>query len=146
MRAPLSFQEFIKMKKLNNDRSSEQGSAMIKFMLVFLVLALAANAGLNYVPIAYQGASFKQEMDTAVVRGLSASGRIKPLEAVQASIKKASFEYDIPAEAYVEIKPVNGVVEAHVAYTKQVSMLPFGLYNYNYNFDYLAKPTGYLLK
>jgi hypothetical protein len=85
-------------------------------------------------------------MDTAVVRGLSASGRIKPLEAVQASIKKASFEYDIPAEAYVEIKPVNGVVEVRVAYTRQVSMLPFGLYNYNYNFDYLAKPTGYLLK
>jgi len=134
------------MKKLTNNRSSEQGSAAIKFMLVFLVLALTANAGFNYVPIAYQGASFKQEMDTAVVRGLGASGRIKPLEAVQASIKKASFDYDIPAEAFVEIKPVNGVVEAHVIYTRQVSMLPFGLYNYDYNFDYLAKPTGYLLK
>ena len=134
------------MKKLNSHQSSEQGSATIKFMLVFLVIALAANAGYNYVPIAYQGASFRQEMDTAVVKGLGASGRIKPLEAVTASIKRASFDYDIPEDAFVEIKPVNGVVEAHVVYSRQINMLPFGLYKYDYNFDYLAKPTGYLLK
>jgi hypothetical protein len=134
------------MKKLHHDRSSERGSAAIKFTLVFLVLALAANAGFNYVPVAYQGASFKQEMDTAVVKGLGASGRIKPMEAVTASIKKASFDYDIPSDAFVDIKPVNGVVEAHVVYSREVSMLPFGLYRYNYNFDYVAKPTGYLLK
>ena len=134
------------MKKLNNDRASERGSAGIKFLLVFLVIAMAANAGINYVPVAYQGASFKQEMDTAVVKGLGASGRIKPMEAVTASIKKASFDYDIPDDAYVDIKPVNGVVEAHVIYSREVNMLPFGIYKYDYNFDYLAKPTGYLLK
>ncbi len=134
------------MKKLNNARSSERGSAGIKFLFVFMVIALLANAGLNYVPIAYEGASFKQEMDTAVVKGLAASGRIKPLDAVTATIKKASFDYNIPDDAFVEIKPVNGVVEARVAYSKQISMLPFGLYKYNYNFDYLAKPQGYLLK
>ena len=134
------------MKKLKSDRCSEKGSAGVKFLLVFLVLALAANAGLNYVPIAYQGASFKQEMDTAVVKGLGASGRIQPMEAVTASIKKASFDYEIPADAFVEIKPVRGVVEARVAYSRQVDILPFGLYKYNYNFDYVAKPTGYLLK
>jgi len=77
---------------------------------------------------------------------LAAAGRIQPVEVVQASIKKASFDYDIPAEAFVDIKPVNGVVQAHVAYTRQINMLPFGLYKYNYNFDYLARPTGYLLK
>ena len=134
------------MKKLNRDRSSERGSAAIKATLVFLVIAIFANAGVNYVPVAYQGASFKQEMDTAVVKGLGASGRIKPMDAVTASIKKASFDYDIPDDAFIEIKPVNGVVEAHVAYSREVSMLPFGLYRYNYNFDYVAKPTGYLLK
>jgi hypothetical protein len=134
------------MKKLNSDRGSERGAAGIKALLIFLLLAVAANAGINYVPVAYQGASFKQEMDTAVVKGLAAAGRIQPVEVVQASIKKASFDYDIPAEAFVDIKPVNGVVQAHVAYTRQINMLPFGLYKYNYNFDYLARPTGYLLK
>ncbi len=134
------------MKKLNCDRTDERGSATIKFVLVVLVLVLAANAGFNYVPVAYQGASFKQEMDTAVVRGLGASGRIKPMEAVTASIRRASHEYDIPDDAFVEIKPVNGVVEARVAYSRPINMLPFGLYRYNYDFDYVAKPTGYLLK
>lgn len=134
------------MKKSKSGLSSEQGSAAIKFMLVFLVLALAANAGFNYVPVAYQGASFKQEMDTAVIKGISAAGRVKPMDAVTASIQKASFDYDIPDDAFVEIKPVNGVVEAHVAYSRPVNMLPFGLYQYTYDFDYVAKPTGYLLK
>ncbi|MEP7147366.1 MAG: hypothetical protein ABI857_00600 [Acidobacteriota bacterium] len=134
------------MKKLNSDRTCERGSSTTKFLLVVLVLALGANAGFNYVPVAYQGAGFRQEMDTAVVRGLSASGRIKPMEAVTASIRRASFEYDIPEDAFVEIKPVNGVVEARVAYSRPINMLPFGLYKYDYDFDYVAKPTGYLLK
>jgi len=134
------------MKKINSNMNSEHGGAGVKFLLVFLVLALAANAGINYIPVAYDGASFKQEMDTAVVKGLSAAGRLKPLEIVQASVKKASAEYNVPAEAFVDVKPVNGVVQAHVAYTRQVSMLPFGLYNYDYNFDYVAKPQGFLLK
>lgn len=134
------------MKKLKSDRSSERGSSGVKFLFVLMVIVLAANAGFNYVPVAYQGASFRQEMDTAVVKGLGASGRINPLEAVTASIKKASFDYDIPGDAFVEIKPVNGVVEARVVYSRPVNMLPFGLYKYSYNFDYVARPTGYLLK
>ena len=135
------------MKKLNSSsRTSERGSAGVKFMLVFLFVVLIGNAGFNYVPVAYQGASFKQEMDTAVVKGLGVSGRINPLEAVTASIKKASMDYEIPDDAFIEIKPVSGVVEAHVAYQREVNMLPFGMYKYNYDFDYTAKPVGYLLK
>ena len=135
------------MKKLNSsDRSSERGSAGVKLVLVFLVLGLLANAGINYIPVAYQGASFRQEMDTAVVKALRASGRINPLDTVTASIRRASFDYEIPDDAYIEVKPVNGVVEAHVAYQRQVNMLPFGMYKYNYDFDYTAKPVGYLLK
>ena len=134
------------MKKLNSNRSSERGSAAWKFIFVFLIILLAANAGWNYVPVAYQGASFRQEMDTAVVKGISAAGRVKPIDAVTASIKKASYDYDIPADAWVDIQPVNGVVEAHVIYQREVNMLPFGLYKYTYDFDYHAKPVGYLLK
>lgn len=134
------------MKTLAKDRSSERGGAAVKFLLTFLVLALGANAGFNYVPVAYDGASFRQEMDTAVVKGLGASGRMQPVEVVTASIKKASFDYNVPSDAFVEIKPVNGVVEAHVVYTRDVNMLPFGLYKYKYNFDHHARPVGYLLK
>lgn len=134
------------MKKFTNKRSSERGGAAVKFLLVFLVLALLANAGINYIPVAYEGASFKQEMDTAVVKGLGASGSMKPLEVVTASIRRASHDYNVPADALVDIKPVNGVVEARVVYSREVSILPFGLYRYKYNFDHHARPVGYLLK
>jgi hypothetical protein len=134
------------MKKLNDDRISERGGAAVKFLLIFIVIVLVGNAGFNYIPVAYNGASFRQEMDTAVVKALGSSGRIKPMDVVTASVRKASADHNIPDDAFVEIKPVNGVVEAHVIYTEKVNMLPFGLYKYDYNFDYVARPVGYLLK
>lgn len=134
------------MKKLNDDRISERGGAAVKFLLIFIVLVLVANAGINYIPVAYNGASLRQEMDTAVVKALGSSGRLKPLEVATASMRKATADHNVPEDAFVEIKPVNGVVEAHVIYSEKVNMLPFGLYKYEYNFDYVARPVGYLLK
>ena len=134
------------MNNFERDRSSERGSAGIKFLAIALVLILCANAGYNYIPVAYEGANLRQEMDTAVVKGLAASGQLKPLEVVRASVEKAVRENHVPADAFVEIKPAGGVVQAHVVYTKKVPVLPFGIYDYSYDFNYLAMPTGYLLK
>ncbi len=111
-----------------------------------MVLALVGNAGINYVPIAYEGANLRQEMDTAVVRGLATGPRMNPVDVVKASLQKAIFENNVPADAFVEVKQTPGAVQAHVVYTKQISMLPFGIYKYKYNFDYVAIPSGYLLK
>ncbi len=128
------------------DQSSERGSAGVKLLVTALLLVLLANAGYNYIPVAYEGANLRQEMDTAVVKGLAASGQMKPLEVVRASVERAVRENNVPHDAFVEIKPAGTVVQAHVVYTKDVPMLPFGLYKYKYNFNYLATPTGYLLK
>lgn len=134
------------MKEPKNIRRSERGSAGVKFLLIFVILAIVGNAGLQYIPVAYNGASLKQEMDTAVVKGLAAAGQMKPVDIVTASVQRAVRDYDVPSDAIIEIKPEGGVVQARVAYTKQVNVLPFGLYKYKYNFDYLARPMGYLLK
>lgn len=134
------------MKSFKKDRSGERGGAGVKFVCIALVLGMIGHAGYNYVPVAYEAANLRQEMDTAVVKGLASSGQIKPLDVVKASVERALRENNAPADAIVEIKPESGVVQAHVVYTKPISMLPFGLYKYNYNFNYLAAPTGYLLK
>ncbi len=134
------------MKNQERDRSSERGGAGVKFLLIALVLVMCANAGYNYIPVAYEGANLKQEMDTAVVKGLAASGRMKPLEVVQASVQKAIRENNVPPDALVEIKQSGAAVQAHIVYSKKVPMLPFGIYNYNYNFNYVATPSGYLIK
>ncbi|MEP7213663.1 MAG: hypothetical protein ABI791_11325 [Acidobacteriota bacterium] len=135
------------MTNSTQDRRSERGAVGIKVLLIFLVLFLAGNAGYHYIPVAYDGANFRQEMDTAVVKGLAASGQMKPLDVVKASVARAASQNNVPADALIDIKPENGgTIIASVAYSKKVGMLPFGLYDYVYKFDYTARPTGYLLK
>ncbi len=134
------------MNNINAHRHSESGSAVVKFLLIAIVLVVLAHAGYNYVPIAYEGASFRQEMDTAVVKGLAASGQLKPVEVVKAHIQHAAKENNVPADAFIEVKPAGNVVQAHAVYSKPVNMLPFGIYQYNYEFNYVASPTGYLTK
>lgn len=134
------------MKNSLKDRSSERGSAGAKFLIILVVLVLTAHAGYHYVPVAYQGASFRQEMDTAVVKGLAAPAQMKPVDVVRAHIQKASSDYQIPREALVDVQPAPGHIRAHVSYEIPVNMLPFGIYKYKYKFNYTAVPTGYLLK
>lgn len=134
------------MKNLERDRSSERGGAGVKFLLIALALVMVANAAFHYIPVAYEAASLRQEMDTAVVKGMATAGRLKPMDVVKASLEKAMRDNNTPSDAFVDIQPNGGVVQARVIYTKEVSMLPFGLYEYKYNFDYLAAPTGYILK
>lgn len=134
------------MKKLYLERPSERGGAAAKFLIIGVVLVLIANAGYNYVPVAYAGASFKQEMDTAVVKGLAAPGSLKPADVVKAHIQKAARDYEIPSDAVVEIRPAGNMIQAHVTYSKEINMLPFGLYRYSYEFNHTAQPVGYLTK
>ena len=96
--------------------------------------------------MAYAGASFRQEKDTAVVKGLAAPGPLKPADVVKAHIQRAARDYEVPSDAVVEIKPAGNMIQAHVAYSKEVDMLPFGLYRYNYQFNHTAQPVGYLTK
>ena len=126
--------------------ADERGSASAKFFVLLAFIVLLAHAGYNYVPVAYNGASFRQEMDTAVVKGLAASGRMKPAEVIVAHMKKAASDYKVPSDALIEIKPGEGYIAAHASYQLPVNILPFGMYKYNYQFDYTATPTGYLLK
>lgn len=125
---------------------AERGSAGVKFLIFFVLLILIGNAGYNYVPVAYAGESFKQEMQTAVVNGLAVPGRISPVELVKARVTKAANDYELPNDIVIEVKQVGNTVQAHAAYTQPVRILPFGIYTYAYQFDYTAVPTGYLLK
>ncbi len=128
----------------NEFHSSERGSAGIKALLVILVLVLIGNAGINYVPVAYQGANFKEEMDTAVVKGLATTGQMKPVDVVKGHIMRAVADNDVPQDVVIDIKAKQSVVTAHVTYTKEVSLLPFGIYKYQYQFNHVATPKGYL--
>lgn len=134
------------MDNATKNRDSQRGGASVKFVAFLIGLILVAYAGYNYVPVAYAGESMKTEMQTAVVQGLALPGKVNPVENVKTRILKAAGINDVPADALIEVKQAGNVLSAHVVYTKQVSILPFGLYTYKYSFDHTATPTGFLLK
>jgi hypothetical protein len=134
------------MKNVKRDRSSERGEAGLKFLIVFAILVIFANAGYNYVPVAYEGENFKSEMQTAVVNGLALPGRVNPIDNVKNRIQRAATDNNIPADMVLEVVQSGPTITAHAAYMKPVNILPFGIYRYNYQFDYTAIPAGFLLK
>jgi len=122
---------------------SERGGASLKLLIVIIVIALLGNAGYNYIPVAFDGYNLKEEMGKAVVRGMAASGRNKPVNVVRNSLKTAFKDSNVPPNAFVEVKTVEGGVQARVRYTKTVELLPLGLYQYDYMFDYTATPMRF---
>ncbi len=134
---------------MNNEfknRDSERGGAGVKFLIIFSIILLGANAGYNYVPVAYDAESLKTEMQAAILQGLALPGRINPVDNVRARIQKAAVQNSIPPDAVIDVKLAGNVLTAHVIYTKQVNILPFGVYTYAYHFDHTVTPTGFLLK
>jgi hypothetical protein len=133
-------------KNIEKDYRRERGGAGIKLILVLLVLFLIGHGLINFVPVAYNGASFKEEMQTAVVQGTALPNGNDPLGVIKVRLKKMASNYSVPPNAFMEVKQTNNIVQARVAYTQDVNILPFGLYTYKYQFDHTATPTGFLAK
>ncbi len=128
---------------INNFHKSEKGSASSKFLIVAVVLFLAGNGLLNYIPAAYNGENLKSDVKAAVMQAV----QVPPTTGTQVDVTKkriinAVKANDAPADAFIEVKSVNNALQARVAYTKQVSILPFGLYTYKYQFDYSTNVNG----
>ena len=134
------------MNKEMINNNSERGSAKVKLVAVLVVLFLIGHAGFNYVPVAYEGESFKQDMQTAVVQGMAVPNGITITDMVKGKLQRAMTSNNIPPDAFVQVKQTQNSVQAHVAYSKQVNILPFGIYKYNYQFNHIATPTGFLMK
>ncbi len=125
---------------------SEHGSAGLKMMFVLVSLFVIANAGYNFVPVAYSGQNFKQEMQTAVIQGFALPSGRDPVGETKGKIRTLANANNIPPDVFIDVKQVNNILQAHVVYSKQVEILPFGLYTYDYYFDHTATPTGFLTK
>lgn len=135
------------MRKLSKNPAGERGSAKTKFLLTIVVLFLIGNAGLNYIPVAYEGESFKQEMQTAVVQGLATPANgAKPTDFVKQKLKRAAQENNLPSDAFIDVRQNGNNIQARVYYLKPIPVLPFGIYTYNYEFDHTATPVGFLTK
>jgi hypothetical protein len=126
-------------------RHTESGNAAVKFIFVLVLIGLVAHAGYNYVPVAYNAESLKTDMQQAVVQGLALPGKLDPVENVRNRIQASAQKNGCPPDTTIDVKMKGNVISARVAYTKEVNLLPFGLFKYKYSFDHTATPTGFLV-
>jgi hypothetical protein len=142
-----SREDFTEMKnRKDNHRAAERGGASVKFLIVIVAIILIARAGYNYVPVAYEGEDLKQEMDTAVVQAMALGNNQDAVGLTKTRIQRVVAANGIPTNAFIEVKQINNLCQARVAYQRQVELLPFGLFSYTYEFDHVAVPSGFLAK
>ena len=128
------------------NRQNERGSASTKMIITAVVIFLAGHAGYVYVPVAYGGQSLRQDMQTAVLQATALPDKLNPIETAKGQINKSGLVNGMPAGTLIDVKQNGGTVSAHVKYSKNVTLLPFGLGNYTYEFDYTASPAGFATK
>lgn len=119
-------------------RSSERGSANLKFLIVMVILVTCAYAGYLYVPVAFRANTFKDLMqhyaDVAVAQGYQPSW-------VGEQLMKSAPEYDVPANAIITPAQRDNRIEVRVQYVRAIE---FPGYTYNYEFDHTVKSTAFL--
>lgn len=133
------------MNTYQKNRNSERGGAGVKFLLTAMVLFMVAHAAYNYVPVAYSAENLRTEMHTAVVQALAMPGKMSPVDNVKTRIQQSVRRNDAPVDTMIDVRQKGNSITAHVVYNKQVSLLPFGLFEYTYRFDHTATPTGFLM-
>jgi hypothetical protein len=121
----------------NSIRTTERGSAQVKFVLVMAILIAAAYAGYLYVPVAYQANALKDAMQHNVdIAGAMA----RSPSWVQEQLVKNAPEYGLPADAVITPIQQNNRIEVRVQFTRPIE---FPGYTYQYEFDHTAKSSTF---
>ena len=119
-------------------RTTERGSARLKFLMVIAVIGVIAYAGYLYVPVAYQAYLLKDlmqhDVDVAVAGAYPASW-------VKDQLTKAGKEYGVPPDALIEPALRDNRMEVRVQFVRPIE---FPGFTYHYNFDHTARSTAFL--
>ncbi len=129
-------------------RRAERGSAQVKLITFLVVLFAVGFAGSQYVPVAYNGSAFKQEMQTCVDQAaVSPAAKADSVAWTRKKIAEIAPSFGVPPQATLDVKKTGDVaLSATVTYTYPVNVLPFGLYTYPYQFNYTATTAALLTK
>ena len=123
---------------MQTGRSTERGSANLKFLIVMTIIVASAYAGYLYVPVAYSAHTFKELMQHYVD---VASAQGKPPAWAAEQLVKTFNEYDVPPDALVTPALRDNRIEIRVQFVRPVE---FPGYTYNYEFDQTVKSTAFL--
>ena len=130
---------------MNKDRmlkkQGERGGARLKFIIAVAVFAVVVYVGYLYIPVAIDAYYLKDVMqnkvDLAATQGYETAW-------VKDQLDKSKAEYHVPPEAIITpARSDDNRIQVRVQYTRPISV-PGG-FTYNYDFDYTAKSTTFLM-
>jgi hypothetical protein len=121
-----------------NGRTTERGSAQLKFIIVMAVIGVVAYIGYMYLPVAYQAYLFKDLMQHDVD---VCSSQGYPATWVKDQLVKSAPEYGVPADAVITPTQRDNRIEVTVQFVRPIE---FPGYTYQYNFDHTVKSTAFL--
>ena len=121
-----------------NERTTERGSARLKFIIVIAIIGVGAYIGYMYIPVAYQAYLFKDLMQHDVD---VASSQGYPASWVKDQLVKSAPEYGVPADAVISPAQRDNRIEVTVQFVK---LIEFPGYTYQYDFDHTVKSTAFL--
>lgn len=127
------------MTLANQPRRCERGGARFNFVVVMLVIALAAYSAYNYAPVAYKSYRYKDYMQEIVNKAAYPPGQTS--EWVVQQLRAGAKEHELPEEVEVNVQREEGRIAAHVTWSESVQ-LPG--YTYEYNFDHTARSSGFI--
>lgn len=120
-------------------RANERGGSRLNLIIILAVLALAAYSAYNYAPVSYHAFVFKDFMQDTVNKAAYPPGQSS--EWVTSQFREALKEYDLPANALIDVQKESGQIVARVQWTRPVK---FPGYTYQYTFDHTARSSGFI--
>ncbi|MDT7541182.1 MAG: hypothetical protein QOE33_1086 [Acidobacteriota bacterium] len=114
----------------------ERGGARLNFLIVMVIISVAAYVGYQIVPVVYRAESFQTFMQDTVN---NAAYTDKNAAWVEQQLKKSLAEYDVPADAVITSMINDSHIEARVQYTRAI---PLAVTEYRYRFDKTVKSSS----
>jgi hypothetical protein len=119
--------------------SGERGGTRFNFVVVILLIALAAYSAYNYAPVSYKAYRFKDFMRETVNKAAYPPGM--STEWVTQQLRAAAKEYELPDDVEINVQKEDGRIAARVTWTEPIQ---FPAYVYEYNFDHTERSSGFI--
>jgi hypothetical protein len=129
------------MSTLNlNNIQSQQGGARLKLIVFLAIFAVIIYGGYLYIPVSLDAYYYKDIMQNMVNQG-AAQG--SDANWVKDQLLKNAPDYHVPPDATIQASMQDKRLQAHVKFTRPI-VTP--VYTYNYEFDYTAASTTFLMQ